>query len=127
MIKYELCMLGLIFTSASFLVPAWMAWCKHRWWDAAAAGALTTTSLAYHGTLHPLAHTIDKSLAHGLGFTYALVGLHHHRRLRWVMVPFCAGIGIYVFVTNGSNAPYWHMSFHILEQIAWIGRIYVDS
>ena len=120
-------MLGLIFTSASFIIPAWIAWRKRRWWDAAAAAALTATSVSYHGTLHPVAHAIDKSLAHGLGFAYALVGLHHRRRFRWVMVPFAAGIGIFVFVTNGSHAPYWHMGFHVLEQIAWVGRLHLVS
>jgi hypothetical protein len=125
--------LGLVFTSATFAVPA--IWALHRkfWGTAASCSVLTVTSLAYHGTVHPLAQNIDMAIAHSLGAVWIVEGLKrlivNRRKSDVVVVALTASsIATYLFKSRTSmhaNSKFWHMGFHVLAQSAWCVHLFV--
>ena len=118
---------GLVVTSLGFAIPTLIAFRKRRWVTTASCGALTLTSIAYHGTLHPLAHTIDMTLAHIMGMGWA------GESVRRALVIGRPADGVICTMTIGSMLIYlmksrnnftptskmWHMAFHGLSQSAW--------
>lgn len=138
--------LGLVLSSLGFLVPGWVAWRRLRrarqdaedkknkkgLLDVCTSVVISTSSLLYHGTLHPLAQRVDVYLAHGLGCLSvgrSVKNLVAWRR-GWVEAGITGGtlgsIGIYLFksrVNPHPNSKYWHVLFHLTGQATWVAHV----
>lgn len=133
--------MGLVLTSMGFLLPGWVAW--RRWRGRGGAGhghrvdtltsaLVATTSVFYHGTLHPVAQRIDIVVAHGLGVLSvgrSLKNLVSWRR-GWVELWIAGGtlgsIGVYLFKSRNNphlHSRYWHMLFHLGGQATWLTHV----
>lgn len=137
--------LGLVLTSLGFLVPGWVAW--RRGWGSGRRGQprspgcaldtlssvlVATTSVFYHGTLHPVAQRIDIVVAHGMGVLSvgrSLFQLATWRR-GWVELWIAGGtlgsIGVYLFKSRNNphlHSRYWHMLFHLGGQATWLTHV----
>jgi|APGre2960657373_1045057.scaffolds.fasta_scaffold01208_3 hypothetical protein len=118
---------GLVLTSAGFAVPAIWAVRRRFWGTAVSCGTLTVTSLAYHGTVHPVAQAVDMAIAHLMGVVWAAEGgrrLFVHRRKSDATVVALTACSIATYLTKSRtsvhpNSKWWHMAFHLLSQGAW--------
>jgi presenilin-like A22 family membrane protease len=123
--------IGLIITSIGFIVPSIIAWKKRKWFDAKASSVLTISSVLYHGTLHPLAHTFDYCIAHSVGIlsigrTIRRVFILKKWNEQWVFFGTLTSIGIYWFKSRCNfnvSSCMWHMLFHISSQITWSAHL----
>jgi len=118
---------GLVVTSLGFAIPALLAFHKRRWICTTSCGAITLTSLAYHGTVHPIAKTIDMTVAHIVGAGWIIESM---RRAIFIRRPADALTCIMtlgsmcIYLTKSRNnftqtSQIWHMVFHGLSQGAW--------
>ena len=124
---------GLVITSFGFFIPAYIAFIRRRKKDAFRAGLLAVSSIAYHGTVHPLAHAIDACIAHGCGVIYFKETLDRiviHKYFGDIVG--LAGLTsagfIYLFKSKFNPHPsnsYWHLGLHILAQATWCFHILV--
>lgn len=123
---------GLVATSAGFLAPAIIAWKKRRPLHAFFSTLLALTSTLYHGTVHPIAHRVDKFYAHMIGAHFIGRGLFlslvYGRHL-------ClAGTSAILWVyfgrsqrTDGFESKMWHMTLHIIAATGWAVYLYKES
>jgi hypothetical protein len=128
--------IGLVLTSMGFLIPGWMAWRrrfrKGREIDIITSAVLSTSSILYHGTLHPLAHRFDIFVAHGVGLLSigrSMLNVIAWRR-GWIELGILGGtlgsIGVYLCKSRANphdNCKYWHMLFHLSGQATWVSHI----
>jgi hypothetical protein len=118
---------GLVVTSLGFAIPAAIAFKKARWITSASCGVLTISSVAYHGTVHPLALRVDMFVAHSLGVGWAFESLRRTviiRRAEDAIISAMTLSGITIYGLKSRNnftesSRWWHMAFHVLAQSAW--------
>lgn len=129
--------IGLVLTSLGFLIPGWVAWCSRRRGnrknlDICTSLAIATSSVLYHGTLHPVAQRIDMCLAHMLGCLSIGRSVFHLVAWRRGIIELgivggtFGSIGIYLFKSRLNphpNARYWHMVFHLVGQTTWVAHV----
>jgi hypothetical protein len=124
--------IGLVISSVGFIIPCIVAWHRRKRFDAVASGALTITSIAYHGTLHPMFQKVDMCVAHAIGLIS--IPRSFHRMLCWkrkwvegfVFVGTLSAIAVYWI--KSKNNPYddsklWHLGFHVLCQSTWLTHV----
>jgi hypothetical protein len=119
--------IGLVITSAGFLIPAVLSFRKKNIRDAAATGLLAVTSVLYHGTLHPLAHLVDDLYAHVIGALYFAESVRRRFKYRRKsdIATFrlaCASVLCYYVQKNvpkGVQSARWHMGVHLCANTAW--------
>lgn len=108
---------GLVFTSSLFAIPTIIAARRKKHLDALCIGSVMTTSIVYHATQHPLAHSIDKALVHAVSYGYG--GVAATKKPSPVLTSAIAshllcGL-IYYKKSQGSKtptSPFWHMVVH---------------
>lgn len=132
--------IGLVLTSLGFFVPGWVAWRRHRrrrrdprpTLDLATSLVLGTTSVLYHGTLNPIAQTIDILVAHSIAFFSMGRTLYFVVRWRrgWVELGIAGGTfgSILIYLLKSRTNPYedsklFHMLFHLTSQATWVGHL----
>jgi hypothetical protein len=133
---------GLVITSIGFLVPGILAWRRHLWGEAVSGILVSTSSIFYHGTLHPLAKGVDMAIAHTLGIRSigrACINVVRRSRppgipqSRWKPIGILGGtlgsIAIYWFKSKTNPHPYskyWHMVFHLTSQATWVVHLWTQ-
>lgn len=119
---------GLILSSCSFIIPSIIAFRKRKYIMAKACGALTVTSVLYHGTNHHILKMIDICYAHSIAASYSVLSVYkciRHHRLYDILILSGVGSSIYIFYHKSCNQlePYqdqWHMVMHFISQGSWI-------
>lgn len=119
---------GLVLSSCTFLIPAFLAYRKRRYIMARTCGVLTVTSVLYHGTQNLFFKSIDIVYAHTVAIAYTWTSIKkyiHYRRLYDVIILSGVGSSIYIFYSKSCNKtePYqdhWHMVMHFISQGTWI-------
>ena len=118
---------GLVVTSLGFAVPSILAFHKRRLVTATSCGVITLTSLAYHGTQHPIAHKIDLVVAHTVGAGWAIesarraICVHKPADIITCIMTF-GSMSVYLLKSRNnftSTSRLWHMAFHTMSQGAW--------
>jgi len=126
--------IGLIITSAAYVIPVIFAIKRKVFHVGRTCAALTTTSLLYHGTQHPVCLKIDEIVAHTAGICYSIISVKNvltKKRIIDVAIAACAlGSGWMFFFkskpcTVEHISRYWHMGVHGLSNVGW--TIYVFS
>jgi len=115
---------GLVFTSIGFAVPAVIAYKKRRWVQSASCTIITLTSVAYHGTVHPVAKYIDMTFAHIIGTEWivrsTLRMIFIRRPTDVILCTMTVGSVLIYFTKSCNNftnsSKFWHMAFHGLCQ-----------
>jgi len=118
---------GLVITSIGFAVPTLIAFHKKNWLSTASCGVITLTSVAYHGSVHPIAKTIDMLFAHVIGTGWTIESLRRvifFRHSTDLVVCMMTVGSVILYWTKSRNnfsnsSKLWHMSFHGLCQGAW--------
>lgn len=115
---------GLVVTSAGFFIPCIAAFRRRAFRHSALSGVLAVTSLFYHGTLHPLAHRVDRFYAHSVGILHTLDIVSAPRLQKIIML----GTPVYLYFTKslkteGTESCFWHMAVHVTSVIAWTVEI----
>lgn len=114
---------GLIFTSAGFFLPAWLARRKNARVDMCASTVLATSSLIFHSTLHPTVQVVDMTISHvigGINFIRSLVNARTKRRCKDIVgivaTPACA----YIFyaLSKGKDSVAGHIGHMALHATA---------
>jgi hypothetical protein len=119
---------GLIVTSCGFFIPAIIAIARKRRRDACRAGALAVSSIAYHGTLHPIAHLLDACIAHSCAMAYLKESWErfqdsHKTHDAIAFVNLTGACIVYFFKSKFNKHPnscYWHLGLHVFSQATWI-------
>lgn len=123
--------IGLVITSLGFIIPSFFAWKHRKMFDAKASSILALTSVLYHGTLHPLAHMVDYTVAHtigalSIGRTFRRVFIWKKWNERWIFFGTITSLGIYWFKSRCNfdiTSSHWHMLFHVYSQAIWTTHI----
>ena len=118
---------GLVISSVGFVIPTIIAFKRKHLVTSVSCGIITLTSLAYHGTVHPIAKTIDMAFAHIIGTGWTVESIRRaifvRRLVDTITCTMTIGsIGIYVFKSHNNftkSSQLWHMAFHGLSQGAW--------
>lgn len=125
--------LGLILTSFGFFIPAWIARRRKQKTDAVLISSLATSSILYHGTLHPRAHLFDLIVAHSVALNYFMIGIKNIIKYRNKLDVFgllCGGLSTHLYYmksvpTRDENiSRKWHMKVHMTAQMALIAFIF---
>ena len=124
--------IGLIISSACFIIPGILAWRKKHHVETVASGLITATSIGYHGTLHPFFKAVDMTVAHVAGIGALVKSVHRlirkqTKRHRWTSMAVVGGTtgSIAVYWFKSKNNPYassalWHQLFHHMAQLTWM-------
>ena len=117
----------LVITSIGFFIPAFFAarMKKHR--EKIIISALASTSVLYHGTVHPFAQFIDTCVAHFTAIRFLMEGVGNflkYKRACDVIGITISGISIIMYYTKSLRTDHedisrkWHMGVHITAQTA---------
>ena len=127
--------IGLVISSCMFAIPSALFFKNNLTWMGTSCSALTITSVLYHGTLHPVAHSCDALLAHVLGIQWSIKSMYYflaHRRAIDGMI--CANthvaIAMYIFKSRmnyNRTSTKWHFLFHIWSQLCLIAHTYQNK
>jgi hypothetical protein len=118
-------------TSAGFLIPFVIARRKGDKKHMVLSGALTCTSLWFHGTGSQLSFVVDKCYAHGLGALFLAESISnlwkHRRRIDVIFVATSKGV-IYVYYRYAKGrdnlaSTLWHMFMHGIAIGGWAGYL----
>lgn len=115
---------GLVLTSAGFIVPSILAFHRKLWFQTASCGIISLTSIAYHGTVHPIAKYIDMAFAHALSVGWLCEGFWRVifvRSTKDVVVLTMAVGSMLIYLIKSRNnfnetSKLWHMTFHCMCQ-----------
>lgn len=116
---------GLLLTSSTFLLPAWIAKRRKKNMLSLACRILTATSVWFHSTfMNNISFVIDKTYAHSFAIYFgakSLLQSFHQKSITHAFM--CSSmlvpIAIYtqkVRKTDGLESQLWHMAFHITGQ-----------
>lgn len=120
---------GLVCTSLGFFIPALIAKRRQKNTDARLISALGTTSLLYHGTLHPKALFIDMFVAHSLAIHYLWIGIKRlvkYKQKRDITSITFGILSAHLYYNKSlptkdpKKSRKWHMIVHITAQIAFV-------
>jgi hypothetical protein len=123
--------IGLVITSAGFLIPFVIAHRKKDKKHMVLSSALACTSLWFHGIGSHLSFVVDKAYAHTLGTIFWIESLQNfwkrRRRLDVIFVATTNGI-IYVYFCHtkgrqGMTSHLWHMAMHVIAIGGWVGYL----
>lgn len=118
---------GLIVTSAGFLIPMMVAHRLHKYEERDLLGSLATSSLLYHGTVHPMAKFLDIGVAHLVSVQFLCRGMKRMmRNMMWNDITGMAlsGLSMWMYyarstqILNEAISRRWHMGVHITAQLA---------
>ena len=117
----------LVFTSIGFFIPAFFAAKLKKHFEKNIIRALATTSVLYHGTVHPLAQFLDTCVAHFVAVRFVFIGIHDvliYRRIHDVVTIALSSASIYMYymkslrIHHKDVSQQWHMKVHITAQLA---------
>ena len=125
--------IGLIITSICFFIPAWIAKRRRQKTDAILISTLATSSILYHGTMHPKAHLFDLVVAHSIASNYLITGLKniikYRKRIDLIGILF-GGLSTHMYYrkslpTKDHNiSRKWHMRVHVSAQLALMAFLF---
>lgn len=123
---------GLVFTSIGFFIPALVARAKGMKKDTKLIGALATTSVLYHGTIHPIAQLIDITVAHFVSIQYAFNGIKRvlqgkHNNITGIILGGLSALMYYkksLRIDDEMESRRWHMNVHLTAQAALLIFVY---
>lgn len=119
--------IGLLVTSAGFLMPMLVANRLQRHEERDLVAALAASSLLYHGTVHPLAKVLDMGVAHLVGLRFLWKGT---KNMLWgttfqdVAGMMFSGLSLWMYYARSHMiqdeyvSRRWHMGVHITGQAA---------
>ena len=119
----------LIITSIGFFIPSIFAARLKKLKDKKMIQALATTSILYHGTVHPLAQFVDTCVAHFVAFRYMIHGavhLIHHRTIQNTIAMTIGSISAFMYyfksqqIEDVNESRKWHAYVHVSAQMALI-------
>jgi hypothetical protein len=117
----------LVITSIGFFIPALVAAKMKKHKEKNIIMSLASTSVLYHGTVHPLAQFIDTCVAHFTAIRFLTEGLRdflNYKRMYDVIGITMSGISIFMYYTKSLRIDHedtsrkWHMGVHITAQMA---------
>lgn len=125
--------IALVCTSVGFFLPALIASKLKKHTEKLLISALASTSILYHGTVHPLARLVDTCVAHLTAFHFVsknLMLLITKRRAS-ELVPFmwcCISAWMYykrsLVITDHKVSSRWHIGVHLSAQAALMYMLY---
>lgn len=124
--------IGLIITSIGFFLPAWIAKQRSQKRNTIIISSLATSSIFYHGTLHPYAHAIDVIVAHSVAINYLFLGVKNIARYKrgHDMIGLLLGmLSTHMYYNkslptrNEKISRKWHMKVHIAAQLGLIAFV----
>lgn len=127
---------GLIFTSIGFFIPAWIAKRRKQKTDAILISSLATSSILYHGTLHPRAHLFDLIVAHSVALNYFMIGIKKiikHRNKLDILGLLFGGLSTHLYyrkslrIQEACISRKWHMKVHMTAQMALVAFLFGSS
>lgn len=123
---------GLMCTSIAFFIPAWIAKRREQKGNASLISTLATSSILYHGTLHPYMHMFDIVVAHSIAVHYLLYGIRNvlkYRKKFDIIGMLFGTMSTHMYyrkslpIKDDNISRKWHMRVHISAQIALIAFI----
>jgi len=117
----------LVITSIGFFIPALIAAQMKKHKEKIIISALASTSVLYHGTIHPLARFIDTCVAHFAAILFLSGGVRDflkYKRVYDVIGITLSGISIIMYYTKSLRIDHedtsrkWHMGVHLTAQAA---------
>ena len=124
---------ALVCTSAGFLLPALVASKLKKHAERLLISALASTSILYHGTVHPLARMVDTCVAHitAIHFVSKNLLLLITKRRPSELVSFmwcCLSAWMYykrsLVIADHKVSRRWHMGVHLSAQTALMYMLY---
>jgi hypothetical protein len=116
----------LLITSLGFFIPTIIAIRNRKYAHGALIGTLACTSCLYHGTLHFVAHSIDRLVAHCAGVVFILHTFKFHIYDRRIIHWQRAAIGSSAILAywcrsrllEGEISARWHLFVHIASIVS---------
>jgi hypothetical protein len=124
---------ALVCTSAGFFLPAFVASKLKKHTEKLLISALASTSILYHGTVHPLARVIDTCVAHltAIHFVTKNIRLLFMKKKASNLVSLmwcCISAWMYykrsLVIADHKISSRWHMGVHLSAQTALMYMLY---